>query len=73
MLSTPEGCTNNSLITTNPYVYSKSRSTRKLLRQFTDTLDVKHNTSVQRFGTANSKRKAVKKRQYIVVTHLKLL
>ena len=60
MVSTPEGCTNNSLMTPNPYVSTKNTSARKSLRQFLDILDVKHNTDVCRLGAAKAKHKAIK-------------
>ena len=49
------------MITPNPYLSTKKPSAGKPIRQFTETLDVKHNTAVCRFGTAKSKRKAIKK------------
>ena len=60
MVSKPEGCTNNIPTTPNPYLLTKNPSVRKLLPQFTETLNVKHNTAVQRFGEAKAKRKAIK-------------
>ena len=48
MVSTPEGCTNNSPIKPNPYVCTKDPSARKPLRQFSETLDVNHKTAVCR-------------------------
>ena len=45
----------------NPSVSTKNFSEGKSIRQFTDTLDVKHNTAVRRFGAAKAKRKAIKK------------
>ena len=39
----------------------KITSARKLLHEFIETLDVKHNTVVWRFGAAKSKSKAIKK------------
>ena len=61
MVSTPEGCTDNSTMTPNPYVPTKKHSARKLLRQFTDTLYIRHKTDFRRFSTAKAKRKATKK------------
>ena len=61
MVSTPEGCTNNTPMTPNPYVSDKSSSARKSLRQFIDTLDVKHKTAVRRFDAAKENCKATKK------------
>ena len=61
MVSTPEGCTNNSTMTHNPCVSTKKLSARKSLRQFTEILDVKHKSAVQRFGAAKGKCKAIKK------------
>ena len=61
LVSRPEGCTDNSMITPNPYVSSKNSSARKSLPQFTETLDVKHKTAVCRFSASKAKRKAIKK------------
>ena len=61
MVSTPERCTNNSPITPNPSVPTKKPSARKPLRQFTDTLDDKHKTSVHGFGAVKANHKAIKK------------
>ena len=61
LVSTPEGCTDNILMTPKPYMYTKNTSARKPLRQFTETLDVKHKTYVLRFGASKAKRKATKK------------
>ena len=60
MVSTPEGCTNNSLITPNPSVSTKNPNARKPLRKFTEALYVKHKTAVRKFGASKSKRKAIK-------------
>ena len=62
MMSTPEVCTNNSPMIPNPPVSNKNPSTRKSLRQLTETLDVKHKTDVWRFGAGKAKRKSIKKR-----------
>ena len=43
----------------NPYVSTKILSARKLLRQFLDTLDVKHKTEVCRLGAAIENIKAI--------------
>ena len=64
MISTPEVCTNNSLMKPNPYVSTKNPSARKSLRQFTETLDVKHNNAYRRLGAYSSKRKAMKEVKY---------
>ena len=61
MVSKTEGCTNKIPMKPNPSVSTKNSSESKSLRQFTDTLDVKHNTAVRRFGAAKAKRKAIKK------------
>ena len=61
MVSTPEGCTNNILITPNTYLSNKNTSAEKLLCRFIDTLDVKHNNSVCSFGTAKANCKPIKK------------
>ena len=55
MVSSPEGCNNNSTMTPNTPVSNKNPSARKSLHQFSDTLDVKHNTDVSRFGAAKAK------------------
>ena len=57
MVSTPEGCINNSPVTPNPYASTKNHSARKPLRPFTKTFYAKHNTTVQRFDAAKAKRK----------------
>ena len=67
-LSTPEGCTNNIPMTPNPYLSTKNNSARKSLRQFTEKLDVKHKTTVQRFGEAKENCKATKKAMCCVNT-----
>ena len=48
-------------MTPNPYVSTKNPSAIKSLRQFTETLDVKHNTTVRSFGAAKEKCKAIKR------------
>ena len=53
MFSTPEGCTSNIPMTTNPSVSIKNSSARKSLRKLSETLDVKHKTSVHSLGAAN--------------------
>ena len=60
MVSTPEGCTNNSTITLNPAMFTKSPIARKPLRQFSETLDVKHKTDVCKLGAAKVKHKSIK-------------
>ena len=70
MVSIPEGCTYNVLLTPNPSVSIKNTSARKPLCHFTDILDVKHKTAVCSFVAAKEKRKEIK-RQYVVVTHCK--
>ena len=52
MVSTPEGFTDNSKMTPNPYVSKKNPSAIKSLRQFSETLDVKHKTAVCGLGAA---------------------
>ena len=61
MVSTPEVCTNNSPMTPNPYMSTKTTSARKALYQFTETLYVKKKTDVRRFGEAEENSKAIKK------------
>ena len=60
-VSTPEGCTANSLMTPNLSVSIENNIVRTSLRQFTEKLDVKQKTSVFRFGIAKSNCKAIKK------------
>ena len=60
MVSTPEGSTDNSLMTPNPSVSNKNPSAIKSLHQFSETLDVKHKTAVRRLGAAKAKCKAIK-------------
>ena len=60
MVSTHEGCTQNSPMTPTSYVSTKNTSARKPLREFTETLDVKHKTDVWRFSTAKAKHKEIK-------------
>ena len=59
MVSTPEGCTNNSQMTHNPSMYTKKPSAIKPLH-FSDTLDVKHKTAVCRFGADKANQNATK-------------
>ena len=61
LVSTPEGFTNNSLMTPNPYMSTKNPSARKPLHQFSEILDVKHKTDVQMFVGSNENRKAKKR------------
>ena len=61
LVSTPEGCTNNSPITPNPYISTNNPSAGKSLSQFTETLYVKHKTAVWRFGAAEAKHNSIKK------------
>ena len=52
MVSTPEGLNENRPLSQVPYVTVKKPITSKSLRQFSEVLDVKKNTSVRRFGAA---------------------
>ena len=61
LVSTPEGCTDNSLMKPNPSVSTKKTSARKPLCKFTETLNVKHKTAVRRFDAAKENCKATKK------------
>ena len=61
MVSTPEWCTDNNLMTPNQYVSTKSPIARKSLRQFSETVDVKHNNAVCRLAVYKAKREAIKK------------
>ena len=49
------------MMTTNPSVYTKNPSAIKSLRQFTETLDVKHKTAVRRFVASKENYKAIKR------------
>ena len=46
MVSTHEGCNDNSTVKPNQSEPTKNPSARKSLRQFEEELDVKHNTAV---------------------------
>ena len=72
LVSTPEGCTDDILITPNPSVSTKNWISRKSLRQFTEMLYVKHNNAVPRFGAAKEKRNEIK-RQRVLVNNCKAL
>ena len=75
IVPTPKGCTDNSTMTPNSSVSNKNSSARKLLHQFTETLDVKHKTAVCRFAAAKAKRRQSegnKKREFVVVKHCKV-
>ena len=69
MVSTPEGFTDNSLMTPNPYISNKNPSSRISLPQFTEILDFKHNTYVRSYSAARENYKAIKKSQCVVVKH----
>ena len=60
MVSTPELCTNNILMITNPYMSTKNPSARKSLCQFSETLYIKNNTYVHRLGADKKNPKAIK-------------
>ena len=51
MVSNPEGITENSPISSGPYVSEKTPSVRKSLRQFPQILDVKQKTAVGKLGS----------------------
>ena len=57
-------------MTPNPYVSNKNPSAIKSLRIVTETLDVKHNSAIWRFGAAKDNHESIKM-QLIVVTHCK--
>ena len=59
MVSTPEICTDNSLMTPNPPVSNKNHSARKPLSQFEETSYVKHKTDVFRLGAAKENSKTI--------------
>ena len=48
MVSKPEGCNNNGPTTHNQYESAENPSSRKSLRQFSQTLSFKHNIAVCR-------------------------
>ena len=60
MVSASELFNNNRPMTPNPSVSTKNSSVIKSLRQFTETLDIKHNISVRRFGASKANCKAIK-------------
>ena len=59
MVATYEVCTDSSPMTPNPCLSTKKASEIKSLRQFTETLDVKHRAAVFRFGAAKANLKAI--------------
>ena len=60
MFSTLEGFTDNIFVKPNQYEPTKNISARKSRHQFSDPLDVKHNTDVRMLGTAKAKCKATR-------------
>ena len=58
MVSTPLGFTENSPIQFGQSDPVKQHSKRKLLRQFTETLDIKPKTAFRQLRASKSKRKA---------------
>ena len=60
MVLTPQGYTENSLISPSRYETTKDPSIRKPLCQFLEALDVKHNTALCRLGVAKSKIKTIR-------------
>ena len=60
MVSTPEGCNTNSTMSPNQSESTKNPNARKNLRQFSETMDVKHNNDVRRLGAYKEKRKAIR-------------
>ena len=60
MVSTPEGCTKNSPMETNPSVSTKNNIAIKPLHLFSKKLNVKHNTALRRLGASEGKRKSNK-------------
>ena len=59
MVSIPEECNDNSPMTPKKIESTKNPSAR-IVRQFSDTLDVKHNTAVSRLCTAKEKYKVIR-------------
>ena len=59
MVSTPEVFTDNSPMSPRPSTTVKKPSARKSLRKFTGILNVKHETAVCRFGSAELERKDI--------------
>ena len=60
MVSTTEGCTDNSPMTPNQYYPTKKPIERKVLRQFSEALYVKHKTDVHRLGVAKENHKVIR-------------
>ena len=60
MVSTNEGCTDNSPMIPNQYDPTKNPFARKPLRKFSDALYVKHKTDVRMLGTAKANCKPTK-------------
>ena len=60
MVSTTEGFTDKSTISSDPSVTVKNSSARKSLHQFSEYLNVKHRNAVCRLDVGNKKRKAVR-------------
>ena len=60
MISTPEGCINNSSMTPNQYLSTKKPSARKSLCQFSEILDVKHKTTISRSVATKENLKEIK-------------
>ena len=71
MVSTLEGCNDNSHMTYNQHESTKKPTDIKALRYFSETLYIKHKTAVCRIGAAKENNKAKKNRQCVVVKHLK--
>ena len=59
MVPTPEEFTDNSTISSGPYITAKNTSARKPLHQLTEVLDVKQKTSVSRVRATKSNHKAI--------------
>ena len=60
MVSTPEVCYDNIIMTPNQYESMKIPSARKPLRKFSEILDVKNKTDVCRLCEAKSKCKEIR-------------
>ena len=59
LVSKPEGCNNNNLMTPNLSRSTKNPSAIKSLIQFSETLDVKHKTVVHGLGAHKERLKVL--------------
>ena len=61
IVSTPEVCNDNIMMTPNRYESTKNPIAIKSLCQFSEALDVKHKTSVSWLGAAKSNCKSIRR------------